>query len=104
MSNLRMTGKRLEGTSFHGQYLNYENFDGIQFIRCDFRHVDAKLASFRDCEFVDCQFDNGNFQLAKFRNCLFRTTQDCQTVRNASFGRAIFDHTTLFSEGAATLR
>lgn len=100
MSGLEIAGGQLTAASFRGQYLNYQGFDDVEFRRCDFRHVDAKLATFQDCTFIDCQFDNGNFQLTKFIRCRFEATKDMLRVQNASFGSAIFDECSLFERGA----
>lgn len=100
MTGLELAGQKVNGHSFRGQYLNYETFERVRFADCDFSHVDAKLASFRECEFVDCKFDNGNYQLTTFSGCSFVSNKGVDEIRNASFGGARFSGCKIFTNCA----
>ena len=92
--------KEVSGRSFRGQYLNYETFERVRFVDCDFSHVDAKLASFRECEFVDWKFGNGNYKLATFSGCSFFSMMGVIEIRNASFRGARFSCCKVFTNCA----
>ena len=68
--------------SFRGHYLNYFTFNNVEFLKCDLREIDARLATFIGCTFLDCPFDNANLQYTEFVNCRFLTnnTSDRKSV------------------------